>query len=172
VRRLVFLDFDGIIMTTTSYQRSNASGFALSTAAARMDRILVGRVSTLCERAEADIVLSTSWRGSTEEDRALLEEALWSRGLSRLVPVVGQTPHLEARQPTPTSWVPCDRGEEIEAWLDRHRPGWTRDRIVILDDDSDMEPLMDRWVEGCRFDRGGFLRQHLDAALRLFGIEP
>lgn len=168
MKRLLFLDFDGVVMTAESYERARGgtSSDTETLASSRLDPALVARVSTLCLGAEADIVLSTSWRGTGEDDRAALERALWSRGLDHRIAVVGQTPHGEA-QNTPGLWVPCARGAEIESWLNEHRPGWTRDRIVILDDDSDMEPLMDRHVRAGGFRDGGLSQAEADRALAL-----
>jgi hypothetical protein len=172
VKPLVFLDFDGVIMTLDSYRAaqpkldSGASDWLRQAAYHRMDPALVANVSTLCERVGADIVLSTSWRTSDEEGRASLESTLWDRGLSRRVQVLGQTPFLSQRHGKLIVPTGC-RGDEIEAWLNAHRPGWTRDRLVILDDDSDMEPLVDRWVQ-CSWD-GGFGAAQLAEAFALFG---
>lgn len=179
MRRIVFLDFDGVIMTHASYLAAHAAGpldraarsFTEDLAASRMDPELVARVSTLCIRAEADIVLSTSWRGSDLETQHALERALWRRGLDPRVRVVGQTPSLPLVETGPSRILaPRPRGEEIVRWLKDHRPGWTPGRIVVLDDAAFIAPLQGRWVE-TSFDRG-FTNAHLAQALRLLGLEP
>jgi hypothetical protein len=160
VKRLVFLDFDGVVMTSASYERAGNVRHLpqREQAIARLDHDLVANLSVLCERAEAAIVLSTSWRGTSDEDRAGLEGALWTRGLSTAIPVVGQTPR------SPGGY----RGDEIAAWLDKHRPGWTHEDVVVLDDDSDLEPLMERWVQ-CSWVEG-FHDLLLVEALALWGL--
>jgi hypothetical protein len=174
VRRLVFLDFDGVIMTAASYALARPTLASLPAderhtrmAHERMDPALVANVSALCQRIGADVVLSTSWRGSADEDRERLEGVLWARGLSPNVPVVGQTPRLDERAPS-GEWLGRRRGAEIVAWLDRHRPGWAREDVVLLDDDCDMDPLADRWVECCWVE--GFDAPRLARALELFRL--
>lgn len=157
---LVFLDFDGVIMTRASYIAAREAGSILEgddwtrdVAVARMDPVLVGRVSALCSRIGADVVLSTSWRHCLG-DNAPICEALRIRGL--IAEVVGATPSLPSRY----------RGDEIVAWLDEHRPGWQPFDVVLLDDDGDLEPLLERWVRSTFED--GFGDEQLVEALALF----
>lgn len=154
-------------MTNDSYLRAMETGslrldrnsptYTLDLLLHRLDPDLVRNVSALCEQAEADIVFSTSWRGTTDEEQRTLESALKARGLSPEVAVVGQTPRLYGQS----------RGEEIVAWLDRHRPGWTCDQIVVLDD-HDISCVPDRWVPSTW--KQGFTETHLQQALRAFGL--
>ena len=151
MRPIVFLDFDGVVMTEASYtnglKTEEGPERERRHAENRLDPECVRWLSILCTMASAEIVLSTAWRGPYGDAarRAQLAEALWNRGLSREVPVVGETPHGVPGQDWVNGEAP-QRGAEIKAWLDEHRPGWDRSRIVILDDDGDQEPLMDRWV--------------------------
>lgn len=180
MRRIVFLDFDGVIMTAATYNAAAATYEAAVLpvkptwreigvrAREHMDADLVANLSELCVRAEADIVLSTSWRGQTEEDRAELEAVLWERGLARTVQVLGQTPSLLGASASGRLAVPFGRGREIEAWLNQHRPGWERARVLILDDNNDMDPLLDRLIRTTFAD--GFTRRHLDRALMRLGV--
>ncbi len=142
MKKLVFLDFDGVVMTNDSYALAQENGAALlvhsdrlATAKAYLDPALVERVSDLCMAASADIVLSTSWRGTTEDDWKSCAAALYARGLDPIVQVLGATPHLWSR-----------RGSEIERWLQVNRPHFKPSDFVILDDNGDMEPFMERWV--------------------------
>jgi Swiss Army Knife RNA repair-like protein len=158
--RLVFLDFDGVIMTPASSRAAPGGSKSLADAASsRMVPELVRNVSTLCEHAGADLVLSTSWRETTDEQRRELEDALRASGLGSGIRVVGQTPRLGPRG---------HRGTEIVAWLDAHRPGWSPADVVVLDDDGDLEPLLERWVRSDL--ANGFRAEHLTEALALFGV--
>ena len=47
----------------------------------QIDPGLVENVSALCSSIGAQIVISSSWRGTSDEDRALLEDILWNLGL-------------------------------------------------------------------------------------------
>lgn len=140
MKPVVFLDFDGVIVTRDSIVASIEDRRSRSTlrdrANQQIDPGLVENVSALCLSIGAQIVISSSWRGTSDEDRALLEDILWNLGLDTSIAVVGQTPHLGT-----------ERGREICAWLDRFRPGWERSSVLILDDDDDLEPLLDRWVK-------------------------
>lgn len=154
--RLLFLDFDGVIIywlgtvPNPSPLWEKALGHK---AICSIDRTLARNVSRFCAEIGAQVVLSTAWRGSTAESLDQLRHALWSCGME--APVVGQTPHLGT-----------DRGEEIDRWLKANRPGMTRDQIVILDDHNDMEPYLDRLVL-CDY-RKGFTEEEMELGLSLF----
>jgi hypothetical protein len=104
------------------------------------------------EASSAAVCLSSSWRTThVGHDRRLL------RCMGITAPVIGSTPRLDHGQ----------RGDEIEYWL-RRRAREHR-RFVILDDDVDLEPFMDRLV---RTDwRVGLQDADCEKALRLLGEE-
>lgn len=76
------------------------------------------------------IIISSTWRRSHT-----MEEIKTALGPEISAFVVGITPSLNR-----------PRGEEIKNWLDANAPGWHPNDVLILDDDSDMNPLM-----GCLF---------------------
>jgi hypothetical protein len=169
----VFLDFDGVVMTLGSYQRFRADPpsrgdrrHRFLEARRHMDDSCVQYVAELCRHADADVVLSTAWR--TFLPLRTLRAALSAAGLDARV--LGRTPDL-ASAPRLMSEPELDRGHEIRAWLDRHRPGWTAEGFVVLDDNALGEELTEgRWV---RSDFGsGFGEPHLREALALFGVSP
>lgn len=171
--KVVFLDFDGVVMTAASYQsgpRVRKPGSSDEDHAwSRLDPELVANVSELCRAAGADIVLSTAWRSMY--NGLALERALRRRGLADEVRVIGQTPDL-----TRTAgglYRPVPRNDEVRAWLDENRPGWTARDVLVLDDEDHAwsAPLRARWVRSS-FTDGGFTRDHLARALRLFGLVP
>lgn len=161
LRPVVFLDFDGVIMTRSSYMKNNGKPprpegptWTRDHAMSRMDPEIVSRVSDLCVQIRAEVVLSTSWRNLY--DNGPIIEALYLSGLDRRVEVVGATPSFASRY----------RGAEIRAWLDEHRPLWTMEDVLVLDDDSDLEPFLARWVRST-FDEGFTEANHAEA-LALF----
>lgn len=180
-RRLVFLDFDGCIMTQRTYLACRelgpvpeGPGRHQEVAYRRMDLGAVQRVSELCVRAGADIVLSSAWRYRTKGAtfgvgaNEAVHGALRQAGLDDRVRFAGATAGL------PSGY----RGDEIGHWLDRRsrRYGTPRDdeRILIIDDDSDLDPLKHRWVK-CLWDaepgKDGFGEEQLASALQLFGLQ-
>lgn len=188
MRRIVFLDFDGVIMTNSTYARApldpidpdasytDAELRERVTANARrlMDERLVRNVSELCSRAGADLVLSTSWRGPTLGESAEIVGALRRAGLSSEVEVIGVTPWSADADGTSEDRYPSGhRGMEIRAWLDQERPGWRPEDVLALDDDPNAgskEGVSDRWIE-TSFGRG-FDVECLTEALARWGLKP
>lgn len=114
--RVIFLDVDGVL-------NSIESSLVLGTTNT-LCPIRVGMVKRLCHKAEAHIVVSSSWRNPGVEGT---KEALRRAGGDSLIQfIVGQTPKISG-----------PRGGEIAAWLTAH-PEVTS--YVILDDDDDMLP--------------------------------
>jgi hypothetical protein len=115
MRPLIFLDFDGVL-------NSLASSLTIG-CCDKFDRVCVGLVDRLSTQADADVVISSSWRIGA--DLEYLRGKLWTSGGKALADrVVGKTPRLAS-----------ERGSEIAMWLADHRPDAN---FVIIDDDSDM----------------------------------
>jgi hypothetical protein len=132
--KIVFLDFDGVLVNRETLA-SGFPGYGHPDCVAALNLILAS--------TRAHIVVSSTWRmDGLDAVREHLER--WGvRG-----PVVDITP----RQFT-------SRGREIEAWL-KDNPG-IKD-FVILDDDSDMDPYMDRLVQ-TKFNPGLTMRDAIRA---------
>ena len=62
--RVVFLDFDGVLNTDTE-EGFSADGELWS--AAWLEPVLVMRLSELCARADASVVISSSWRARARD---------------------------------------------------------------------------------------------------------
>lgn len=125
--KVLFLDIDGVlnsrrtVVATGGYPHS-FDGECRS----RFDWIAVRMIRVLCEKEDASIVLSSSWRHGTH---AVHECA---NGLD--LPIFDKTPAL-----------PGVRGEEIQDWLNRH-PEVTH--YAIVDDNGDMlESQRDHFVQ-------------------------
>ncbi len=113
---------------------------------------MIERLDELCDQADAHVVLSSTWRRGEDALRQI-RRLLAARGFSRPRRIIGRTPVMPGHP----------RGEEIQAWLGRH-PEVTS--FVILDDDADMGPLMDRLVQ-TSFYHGGLQREHTERAYQL-----
>jgi HAD domain in Swiss Army Knife RNA repair proteins len=110
---LVFLDFDGVLNTPERWGRQPPE--------AALDPILVKRASRFCDRVDALVVVTSTWR--TVHPIEQLRAFLATNGFSRTERAVSVTPEMSGR---------C-RQDEIVAWLETaggQRP-W-----VVLDDDS------------------------------------
>ena len=115
-RKIIFLDFDGVITTNKSKWK--------------LDKEKLDIFGTLLEKTGAEIVISSSWRRNDLEDtiRFITER-------SHFVPfpfpfchkVIGITKRLPSRF----------RGEEIDLYIKENLEGQDFN-YVILDDDSDM----------------------------------
>lgn len=124
--KVIFLDFDGVITT-------KRSGY-------KLDKEKMGLVKSICDKTNAKIVISSSWRLNTLENTILNITTV--RNPETEVPflmpelVVGVTKRMYAFS------LECNnkhylipRGVEIERYLHEHKDV---DRYVILDDDNDM----------------------------------
>ena len=136
--RVVFLDFDGVL---NSHAYARHLGKVQDVMG--LDEDAVSRLSRLCERACAEVVISSSWRhGRTvHELRVLLHQAGFSGCIS------GKTPDC-AHKPDGGLWHGALRGNEIQSWLTL-APLYDIDveQFVIIDDDSDMAHLADRHIK-------------------------
>lgn len=159
--RVVFLDFDGVIATNTSYKNARLSvcGVGVETQDLLVPE-LVANVNELCEKAEAKIVISSTWRRLYPLDR--LRDYLKVAGLR--VEVIGITPDLLEEVKS------SSRGLEIKTWAAAH--GISREDLVVLEDEEDVRPYRGRQVKTCfGGPRQGFTKRHLRRALRLWGLE-
>ena len=157
--RVVYLDFDGVISVHGDYriaQRVPKTASNIEKGISMMHPRLVANVDRLCRETGAVVVVSSSWRIAWPDDGlvAIL------RGAGLTVEVVGVTPRFPGEP----------RGAEIAA--DAKARGLSVEDFVILDDDSDMEPLERRWVQ--TFWGGlepGFNEAALEKALGLFAAD-
>lgn len=140
--RVVFLDIDGVVNTIQIYKELPAH--LKNAGLKKIDGYYFdmcfngsGRVSNtqavvwldkICHDYDLKIVVSSTWRGRLE----MCKECLYSSGLSRDIEIIGATP-----------WIGGYRGAEIKQYLDAHPE---IEDFVILDDDADMEPFMDKLV--------------------------
>lgn len=129
--RIIFLDFDGVLVTTQYQQLSPATA----------DPVCARWLRWLVIQADAHIVVSSSWRkGGLQKMKSILR--YW-----RVAPsgrVIGVTPDLSHRRNSGLH-VAVERGVEIAAYLGEPEP-WVADKFVILDDEGDMGELRSHLV--------------------------
>jgi len=113
VRRVVFLDIDGVLAPIRRWDRYGD-----------LDRTCIQVLNDIVAASEADVVVSSTWRhGKTV---AQLQETLEAGGF--VGRVIGKTP---------SDIRGAYRGDEIAAWLTEHAV----DGFVIIDDHVDMGEL-------------------------------
>jgi len=149
---IIFLDIDGVLVNPeTCIAMDDHGGYSY------IDPVSAGLVRRLCEDYNCRIVISSSWRKlfDAESMKAILGAAC---------PRLGNYMYTDERWRTVSlNGVPINehgRGKEIKQWIDKYSS--TFNKFVILDDDSDMEPLMDSFVKTDAY-QGFRLRDFINA---------
>lgn len=168
---IIFLDVDGEL--TYSYYDNEET--------ANIDIEKVKLLKEICDKTNAKVVISSSWRGSetyTPRIYHTLIDILTSNGIE----VLGDTPYIEAEFEGDISQILAEttlenlpylktkhgtgRAAEIQKWISWHDV----DNFVILDDeDWDWSDYgYDKhWVQPTWFGDGGLKREHVDRAIKI-----
>ncbi|HEX6209736.1 MAG TPA: HAD domain-containing protein [Methylomirabilota bacterium] len=118
-RRVVFLDFDGVLAPIRRWDRYGD-----------LDPACIQVLNEIVARAGAEVVVSSTWRyGKTIAE---LQQMLEAQGFTGRV-----------LDKTPSGPTGAERGDEIAAWLASHAV----DGYVIIDDHADMGALRPRLVQ-------------------------
>lgn len=137
--KIIFLDIDGVL----NYKNSKN----------KIEEEKVKLLKEIVDRAGAEIVLSSDWRywwEKPDEDFKLLIDKLNKFGL-KLISKTPETAHGY-------------RGAETHQWLNEWM-GEVVEKFVIIDDNIDMKPYMDRLVE-TDF-KQGLCRKDVERAIKL-----
>lgn len=126
---LLFLDFDGVLVTF-----HKPSGRL-----AKPNVDCVAQLNRITDETGARIVVSSSWRIDSMPKYVVDKLKEWNVSGD----VIGQTPWIERHNGHYLEHA--DRGTEIMAWLVAHDKVYGP--IVILDDESDMGPLLPHLVQ-------------------------
>lgn len=177
---IVFLDIDGVLLRSTDGHANKEAyhenlpfiqsklGEAYKTlelydigATLRFSKEAVANLKSLCEKINAQIVISSAWRNPEDREKSLrrlrLLFKLWD--LDQLI--IDETPHLRFISNINT------RAAEIQAWLDRYQNGRINS-YVILDDIDLSREFPNNFVH--TEDRMFFSEQHLEKALSI--VQP
>ena len=106
--RIVFSDIDGVLNCKRTPNPRKLPYI--------VDPVLLARFKTMVERADAKVVISSTWR---YDPAGLYSARHWG------IPFIDVTPDIPEKP----------RRDEILAWLDQHRDKTTR--YVVLDDEDD-----------------------------------
>jgi hypothetical protein len=173
IQRLLFLDIDGVLNSTAWFKARPKRTNILKTMSVEeaealranhgFDPVTVSRLNSLVERADCDIVISSTWRklGDRQVGHEHMQRMLKHRGFKHSHRIIGATPSLDREISSSGMWSAQPRGLEIAAWLAEHGPA---QRFVILDDESDMEHLAHHLIQ-TSFTDGGLLDEHVETAL-------
>jgi len=136
--KILFLDVDGVLNCSHTFQRRHNALLITNTAVKReefawplghLDEELIPRLNDIVEQTDCKIVISSSWRISTEFP--YFKGWLVYRGFKYPDAIIDKTPNLPM--------LDNCRGEEIKTWLVKH-PEVTQ--YAILDDDiCDIQPV-------------------------------
>lgn len=172
---IVFLDVDGEL-TYSDYDNKET---------ANIDIEKVKLLKEICDKTNAKVVISSSWRGSdtyTPRIYHILIDILTNNGIE----VLGDTPYIDSEfegdVPNSISLTTLEdlsylktkygtgRAAEIQKWISEHDV----DNFVILDDeDWDWSDYgYDKhWVQPTWFGDGGLKREHVNKAIEILGGE-
>ena len=123
--KVIFLDCDGVL-------NSQVGGFGTP------NEDKVERVRNIVKETGAKLVLSSSWRYGKFYNEGSYVKSLYDCLITCL-----EQYGLELYSSTPIEGK--RRGKEIEDWITNC--GENIESFIILDDDDDMEPYMDRLVQ-------------------------
>ena len=145
---IVFLDMDGVLCNPRACLAVGNVGGMYS----YLDPIACMLVKRLCMENNARIVISSSWR--LHYDMYAMQAILNAN-----CPGLGYLMFLDMEMWRTININNCamdkhGRGREIKDWIDKFSSKFNR--FVILDDDCDMEPLMDSFVQCHAYDGIGF----------------
>lgn len=150
MRPVLFLDIDGVLNHADAYARYGEGLILAAHSTEVLDPACVEQLNRVVTLTECEVVVSSTWR--LVHTLILLETLLQEAGYEHYL--LSTTPDLPGNH---------KRGREIAAWLKRH-PGYGP--IAIVDDDSDMEPFMSRWVK-THFNEGGLTERVADQLIEL-----
>lgn len=170
---ICFLDVDGELTYSGYRNRETAD----------IDIEKVKLLKEICDKGNAKVVISSSWRGSetyTPRIYYTLIDILTSNGIE----VLGDTPYIDSEYEGDTSEIIAEttledlpnlkmkhgtgRAAEIQKWISEHKV----DNFVILDDeDWDWSDYgYDKhWVQPTWFGNGGLQQEHVDKAIEILG---
>lgn len=144
--RVIFLDIDGVVTS-------------VRTGWYNLDIYTVNFLRWLCKKANAKIVISSTWRYNHGYD-------FWKPIFEDYLHEDFKTPDL-VEQRSSGLLIAKTRGTEIQAWIDKHPE---LEKYLILDDDKDMlEHQMPNYIQTDSMD--GMLSEHMMAARTFWKIE-
>lgn len=151
--KIIFLDIDGVLnnQDITNFHKGKVGDEAYDVFDRDdlFDPKCVNNLNSIIEATGAKIVISSSWRVLFDINE--LRDILANQKVNGEI-----IDH--------TNRFGCERGHEIQEWLDRH-PDVSS--FVMLDDGTDMAHLIDRLVN-TDFEKG-LEEKHIEEAIKMLG---
>lgn len=138
-KRILFLDFDGVLATPWSYCQAEPYRHDNTNHWRYLNRNRVQRLETIYRHTRCDIVLSTTWRLLYP----LSENIRFLRRHGYTGPIIGQTDSFVFSSTTPLE--AGIRGDEILRWLADNAPD-CQHWIAIDDDWENLDPITDEHI--------------------------
>ena len=156
MKKIIFLDIDGVVCTARSHFASGKKGIMLDWDATGCDLI-----SQICEKTGAKIVISSTWRHEAHQQdlfSRLIKHGLWGHMFC----------DVNASGAWATPWKPsASRGNEIDMWIEQNGP---IDEYVIIDDNHQFHgQQIERFIQ--TEPTNGISAEDFQKALGLFGIK-
>lgn len=129
--KIIFLDYDGVVNNLVFQDINGEPNFNVPELDQVSDKQAVAWLNKICREFDAKIVVTSTWRG--RDDYA---ECLYRAGFSGKV--IGRT--------TFEGGLAGHRGTQIKQWLEDNQE-YNNIDFIILDDDTDMEPYMDKLIK-------------------------
>lgn len=155
--KVIFLDVDGEL-TYSDYKNEET---------ADIDINKVKLLKEICDKTNAKVVISSSWRGSNGRVPSIyytLVNILTNEGIE----IIGNTPHIDLKFKDNYSEIKYDTGRaaEIQKWISEHNVN----NFVILDDENwDWKKYAYEkyWVKPTWYGNGGLKPDHVKQAIEI-----
>lgn len=168
--KIIFLDVDGVL--NYSHYTNDATN--------DIDPAKVQMLADLCDKTNAKVVITSSWRGSknyTPRIYTVLRNVLNTYN----VPVLGDAPYIElefSQKHTAVNHIDftdcttfkygTGRGAEVKQYIDEHH---IKKYVIFDDEDWDWKSygLAEHWCKSTYYDEhhGGLQQSHINKALTL-----
>lgn len=150
--KVIFLDIDGVlngwdlseyikynIWNIVPYKKIKDFIRTRSSHYADIDRKRVKRLSKICKKTGAKVVLSSSWRNRLIHDSSC--ERYYDTEINKLFWNLIDRYHIEIIGKTPMIMESHKREDEIKAWLSEY-DGKIENYIILDDEDSDLQSFV------------------------------
>lgn len=157
---IIFLDFDGVINTRFYYLKEGklCGGFYHEEDMMVNNVNAINLLNKLCLETNADIVVTSSWRGHKNRDKNFTTaKVLLNSGLDNRINILGDVPVLNTGV--------CD---EVRAWLLENNFSLEHP-FIIIDDGCDPKEFIDKYIK-TSFEDGFTEKEYISALSKLYTL--
>lgn len=152
--KVIFLDVDGVLNCTKTERGWGKMRF--------VDTRKMLRVKEICERTDARVVISSSWREGAREDALAVDKMQWQSLIAEFdkhrIPVIGMTPFA------PDRW----RGDEISMWL-KSQEEPVQDFVIVDDIVCDLTRFVSVGRVVQTVDAWGLTKAKMEECIKILG---